>query len=249
MKVKTKYQCPRCDDWFSARGGNYKRHANVCDGSRKRIGKRGECEHCSERFDLSDKPKGWMANHSRWCKKNPKRAYYIGAVLGHARTKMSKKSIDRMREGIRKAHADGRYKDAPQKRYQSKVRNGTLAHSEETKNKIRQKALDSKHRRLKKGIVEYKGVLLDSSWELALAQRLDEQSIIWIRPNPIPWTDENGDIHNYFPDFYLPDHDMYLDPKNPHAVKVQEYKLKMLLTQYSNIYIIDSLEGCESFSV
>jgi hypothetical protein len=50
---------------------------------------------------------------------------------------------------------------------------------------IRKKALASKHRRLKKGTVEYKGVILDSSWELALAKRLDEINVQWIRPTPI----------------------------------------------------------------
>lgn len=31
------------------------------------------CKHCNISFDLSDKPKGWMANHVRWCEHNPSR--------------------------------------------------------------------------------------------------------------------------------------------------------------------------------
>lgn len=34
------------------------------------------CKHCHKEFDISDKPKGWMANHSRWCELNPKRKNY-----------------------------------------------------------------------------------------------------------------------------------------------------------------------------
>ena len=38
----------------------------------------------------------------------------------------------------------------------------------------------------------YKDVLLDSSWELALAIRLDELNIKWIRPERIMWIDKNN---------------------------------------------------------
>jgi very-short-patch-repair endonuclease len=34
------------------------------------------CQHCKNFFDVSDKPKGWIANHSRWCKENPKLQEY-----------------------------------------------------------------------------------------------------------------------------------------------------------------------------
>lgn len=122
-------------------------------------------------------------------------------------------------------------------------------HTDEAKEKIRQKALNSKHRRLRKGVVEYKGILLDSSWELALARRLDELHISWIRPNPLEWVDADGIIHNYFPDFYLVDHDIYIDPKNSHAIKVQKDKLDVILNQYNNILILDTLQKCKEFRV
>jgi hypothetical protein len=35
------------------------------------------CKHCKESFDILDKPKGWMANHVRWCHKNPPREAYL----------------------------------------------------------------------------------------------------------------------------------------------------------------------------
>ena len=31
------------------------------------------CKHCKMEFEIENKPKGWFANHSRWCDKNPKR--------------------------------------------------------------------------------------------------------------------------------------------------------------------------------
>lgn len=94
----------------------------------------------------------------------------------------------------------------------------------------------------------YNGVSLDSSWELALAIRLDEINVKWIRPKPIGWFDSGGVRHNYFPDFYLSEYDLYLDPKNPFAVKVQREKLNILMEQYDNIIIIKSLEECENYT-
>ena len=35
--------------------------------------KTGTCKFCCNKFELYDKPKGWMANHTRWCEYNPKR--------------------------------------------------------------------------------------------------------------------------------------------------------------------------------
>lgn len=43
-------------------------------------------------------------------------------------------------------------------------------------------------------------------------------------------------------------YDLFLDPKNPQAVKVQRKKLDRLLTQYKNIVIIESIEECKQFS-
>jgi hypothetical protein len=98
-------------------------------------------------------------------------------------------------------------------------------------------------------MINYNGIWLDSTWEFELAKRLDSLNIKWIRPDPIRWFDEDGVAHNYFPDFYLPDYNLFLDPKNTHAFKVQEKKIKTLLTQHKNIVIITSLEECQNFSI
>lgn len=91
-------------------------------------------------------------------------------------------------------------------------------------------------------------MLLDSTWELSLAKRLDQLNVNWTRPEPIQWIDKSGVSHNYFPDFYLEDYDLYLDPKNPQAIKFQTEKLNCLLTQYKNIVILHSIEECENYN-
>lgn len=201
-----------------------------------------QCKHCGQQFQTADKPKGWMANHSRWCDLNPKRDGYVSAI-SKARAAITSESLEKRRQGIKDAHKRGSYDHVDHKTFLGRK------HSAESKQKIKQGALNSSHRRLRRGIIEYKGIMLDSSWELALAKRLDALDIKWIRPDPVPWIDEGGVCHNYFPDFYLPDYDLYLDPKNPHAIKVQTNKLILLLKQYSNIRIISSLSECEEFNI
>ena len=204
--------------------------------------KQSKCRHCNELFDMGDKPKGWMANHSRWCDSNPKVKSYK-ETLSKTRKNITQQSVDLRNCAISEAHKRGAYDEANKKR---KGKAGHK-HSDETKKILSEKALASPHRRLRKKMIKYKDVWLDSSWELYLAQRLDELSIKWIRPEPIKWNDKEGKTHNYFADFYLPDHNLYLDPKNPFAIKVQREKLDCLFEQYRNIRIIDSEDGCKQF--
>jgi hypothetical protein len=92
-------------------------------------------------------------------------------------------------------------------------------------------------------------VLLDSSWELALAIRLDELNIKWIRPERIMWIDKNNLKRSYYPDFYLNDYDMYLDPKNPAAYQNQIEKIEILKNTIPNLKFILSLKECKEFNI
>lgn len=79
--------------------------------------------------------------------------------------------------------------------------------------------------------IKYKEIYLDSTWELKVAQSLDENNIKWVRPKFIKWVDKENKVRRYFPDFYLLDYNVYLDPKNPFAKKVQKDKLICLKEQ------------------
>lgn len=57
-------------------------------------------------------------------------------------------------------------------------------------------------------------VRLDSSYEKIVAEQLDLNNIEWSRPKHLLWFDNNKIDHRYYPDFYLPKYDVYLDPKN-----------------------------------
>lgn len=63
----------------------------------------------------------------------------------------------------------------------------------------------------------YKRINFMSSYEVELAKNLDIHNIKWILPKRFKYY-VNNDIkdkyHYYTPDFYLPDYNIYLDPKN-----------------------------------
>ena len=200
-----------------------------------------KCNHCKKEIEgLSTANK---ANHSRWCLENPKRSTYGN----NCKQMQTKEAVSKRDAGIKKAWADGKYNEVNRSFPGWK-------HSEETKQHLREKALASPHRRLVRSIRKYTQkdgtiVSLDSSWEEALATRLDAINVIWIRPAPVKWIDDYNVTHNYFPDFYLVDFDIYLDPKNPYAIKAQKIKIKCLTEQIKNLVIITSLEDCNNFSL
>ena len=184
------------------------------------------------------------ANHSRWCVSNPKRAEYV--IKNNGRQLHTTESNAKRAVSIKQAYVDGKYNEV-NRSYPG------WKHTAQTKQHLKEKALASPHRRLVRSIREYVRkdgtiVKLDSSWEEALAIQLDATDINWIRPGPIKWIDESGITHNYFPDFYLTDYDVYLDPKNPYAIKAQQAKLKCLTSQIKNLIIITSLEDCKMFT-
>lgn len=83
---------------------------------------------------------------------------------------------------------------------------------------------------------ENKEVLLDSSWEVKVAKSLDAADVEWIRPKFIKWTDVTGKIRRYFPDFYLPKSDIYLDPKNPYCMVRDKEKMEQISKQVRVIF-------------
>ena len=86
--------------------------------------------------------------------------------------------------------------------------------TKESKHKLREIALNNGFGgfRWRKGYL-YNGIKLDSSYEVVVAKDLDDNNIKWSRCDRIPYI-INDKLHHYTPDFYLPDYNVYLDPKN-----------------------------------
>ncbi len=72
--------------------------------------------------------------------------------------------------------------------------------------------------------VFYHGVWFDSKWEERVAKSLDSNSVKWERPSiGFVWNDMG---QKYYPDFYLPEFDVYLDPKNAYLQKKDALKIE-----------------------
>lgn len=83
---------------------------------------------------------------------------------------------------------------------------------------------------------ENKEVLLDSSWEVQIADLLTNQNIHWIRPKYIKWIDLIGTERLYYPDFYLKDFNLYLDPKNPFCMSKDVEKMAIVSKLINIVY-------------
>jgi hypothetical protein len=85
----------------------------------------------------------------------------------------------------------------------------------------------------------YNGVYMDSSWEVNLAKFLDLNNVEWKRSKNFVflWTDKNNNKRRYYPDFYLPAYNLYLDPKNKFLLEKDEFKLNQVIKE-NNINLI-----------
>jgi len=80
---------------------------------------------------------------------------------------------------------------------------------------------------------------LDSSWEWKMANELDKSGIKWKRAYHF-WI---GGGSSYTPDFYLPDYDLYLDPKGWKNPKQMIRIEKWLKIYKKNFLIIDKYKN------
>lgn len=103
-----------------------------------------------------------------------------------------------------KCWCDGLTKDTDDriKKYSSKI-------SDTISNKIENGDWHCQNRQR----IEYKESIFDSTWEFEFVKFLDAHNIKWVRnEHSFVYIFENSE-HRYFPDLYLPDHDLYIEIK------------------------------------
>jgi hypothetical protein len=77
-------------------------------------------------------------------------------------------------------------------------------------------------------------VVLQSTYELECSLLLNDLGINWIRPKYL-----NYDNKKYYADFYLPDFDLYLDPKNDYKAKQDAEKIARVCDQNNiKVYVL-----------
>lgn len=173
--------------------------------------KERQCKFCQKLFKNINSFK----NHERMCPNNPHRQLPKGAGWPKGKPGWSKgltKETD-----IRVRH------NSEQQLKYYETHDSIFAgkhHSEETKKKLSDIAKESsyeKHFGTYKKII-YKNCCFQSTYEVAVAKSLDENGIKWVKPKRLKYTDVNGKIHYYTADLYLPEYDVYLDPKNDYLI-------------------------------
>ena len=87
-------------------------------------------------------------------------------------------------------------------------------------------------------------VLMDSTWEVIMATRLDELEVNWERdPNmKLEYRTRGGRKRNYIPDFYLPELDIYVEVKG-YWTDAARHKMKDVIRRNPDkICILESLD-------
>jgi hypothetical protein len=89
-------------------------------------------------------------------------------------------------------------------------------------------------------IYENKNVILQSTWEVTIADWLVTNNVVWFRPSKrLKWYDTTLDVERtYLPDFYLKDFNVYLDVKNPLKQKEDADKISQLIELFP-LYVGD----------
>lgn len=215
---------------------NFAKHAKSCNGlgpvwkRRRIIASDGLiCVFCNKESNNANGHR----NHERCCPKNPNRNY-VNGMTGKVSSKKGKNKFND--ESIMRGAIA----------FKEKIESGEYIphrtpHTQECKERISaimQTKMQNRYTASKR--IEYNGIVLESSWEYELAKNLDRNSIEWIRPKPLLYIDDTGQTRRYYPDFYLPRFDIYLDPKNPYVQKLDSRKFELIQEQHNiKLYMLN----------
>jgi len=79
---------------------------------------------------------------------------------------------------------------------------------------------------------------LQSSYEFQMTEVLNAMGVKWERPSFFYYLD-GMKTKKYFPDFFLPEHDVYLDTKNDYLMKIDARKIALVLAQPAiNLHVL-----------
>ena len=185
------------------------------------------------------------ASHIKWCTNNPNHSKYKEQLKT---VRESRKGHSSWNKGLTKETDERVRKQAEtftEHLSSGKFRNVWIGrhHSEETKRKISEIGRNNPYQRKCKKTLPYTKldgtvVNLDSSYERFVAKFLDDHNIEWERTGIFEWVDSTGKKHHYFPDFYIPKLNIYLDPKNEYCFEAQKEKIEYIKTHYNNVIFI-----------
>ena len=228
------HECPHCHRMLTSSG--YATHVNRCKQNpcksltqcqieyeqRKSFQNTpGNCRHCNKYC----KNQNSLRNHERLCKQNPERQFTkmhstfwqeeMRSRIDYANpwnkglTKQTDERVARGCENVKK------YYETHEGSFKGKH------HCEDTRLQMSNNAKENdfaSHFGTSKRIT-YKGEHFQSTYEVAVAQSLDDYGVRWTKPKRLKYVDPSGKFHYYPADLYLIDYDAYLDPKNDFLIE------------------------------
>lgn len=198
------------------------------------------CQYCKKEC----KNENSLRNHKRLCKDNPNKQSHPRGNLGKigwnkGLTAETDVRVFANRESLRK----------------QRKQNGSnwtgRKHSEKTKDLMSKKASERLSKNSKYSInFEYApGIILESTYEIQTAKILDELNIQWKKVRHGYIWDDNGKRRRYVPDFYLPEYDVFLDPKNDYLIKKDKTKIESAMKINSINVIVLSKDELNAESI
>lgn len=178
------------------------------------------CQYCERKF----KVKRGNSYHERYCKSNPNKSISPSQGCNIEWTPDRRAAHSKIMKEVRKTAKQRIWTDEDKIQASIKLKEFNqnywtperrMVHSIKMKEAVK-KYPDSYSSNNVCGRVklkEYKGTKVNGGWELLVAQYLDKNDILWTnKVDPIEY-EWNGKTHSYFPDFYLPELDLYIEVK------------------------------------
>jgi hypothetical protein len=97
----------------------------------------------------------------------------------------------------------------------------------------------------------YNGIWMDSTWEIEAAKRLDALKIRWERDtgkHRFRYVDAKGNNRHYFPDFYLPDYNTYLEIKGYWTNETHHKMNSVKQLNQIKLIVLDSVKEIQEFT-
>lgn len=246
--VHKEYTCDYCGEKIKGKH-TYTFHKNHCElnplkktykspvSRNKSVDEPGNCKYCGK-YCKNDNS---LRNHERLCKENPDKQIIHRSNVSSSKlkgkqgwskglTKDTDERVNRCSIGVNKYYEnhEGTFKGKH--------------HSVETVELLSKIMSDKRKQKpdyINNSVTHrsgyYKGILCQSSWELAYVLYAIDHNINFVRnEKSFSYIFEDKE-HSYFPDFYLPDCDTYVeikgwyDPKS--QAKVAQFKQKIILLQ------------------
>lgn len=184
------------------------------------------CQYCND----ERKNRRGLSQHEIYCSANPNRKFRINGMLGKKGSNQfiknpGTKHTSATKMKLSEAAVRQEWSDERRKKLSDIAKNKKLG-GHTSKNTL--------HFVRNNGEVVY----LQSSYEIKMAEILEGLGVEWSRPDPLPWVDDKGESHRYYPDFKIGS--IYLDTKNDYLIRKDAAKINAVRMQNSVTLLVVS---------